>query len=117
MLGNFNNVISLRLKDPDTMKFFSDSVLTTRMQSVMRSQSTSSDDDDPLSVSANLGERLVEEEVQMVPPQVLGMLPNLEFFAMVSGGTLLKGRIPILVDRVEPPSEGGRGKLNSTARR
>lgn len=117
VLGNFNNVISLRLKDPDTMKFFSDSVLTTRMQSVMRSQSTSSDDDDPLSVSANLGERLVEEEVQMVPPQVLGMLPNLEFFAMVSGGTLLKGRIPILVDRVEPPKEGGRGKLNSAARR
>ena len=101
VLGNFNNVVSLRLKDPETMKFFSDSVPKTRMQSVVRSQSTSSDDDEPLSVSANLGERLVEEETQMVPPEILGLLPNLEFFAMVSGGTLLKGRIPILVDKVE----------------
>ena len=101
VLGNFNNVISLRLKDPETMKFFSDAVPMTRTQSITRSQSTSSDEDEPLAVSANLSERLVEEEVSMVPSQVLGMLPNFEFFAMISGGTILKGRIPVLVDHVE----------------
>lgn len=101
VLGNFNNLIALRLKDPETRAFFSDSLPKTRMQSIMRSQSTASDDDDPLSVRSSLGERLTEEEICMVPPEILGMLPNMEFFAMVSGGTLLKGRIPILVDHAE----------------
>jgi conjugal transfer pilus assembly protein TraD len=32
----------------------------------------------------------------MVPADVLGKLPNLQYFASVSGGRLIKGRFPIL---------------------
>ena len=42
-----------------------------------------------------------ETEVPVVEPAVLGCLPDLEFFAQVSGGRLIKGRIPILTD-VDP---------------
>jgi conjugal transfer pilus assembly protein TraD len=32
----------------------------------------------------------------MVPADVLGKLPNLQYFAAVSGGRIIKGRFPIL---------------------
>ena len=38
----------------------------------------------------------MEEEAELVPPQVLGMLPDLEYFASLSGGKIFKGRLPIL---------------------
>ncbi len=43
----------------------------------------------------NQGERLMEEEADLFPAQLLGMLPNLEYIAKISGGTP-KGRLPIL---------------------
>lgn len=49
-----------------------------------------------MTASANSGERLMEEEAELVPPQVLGMLPDLEYFASLSGGKIFKGRLPIL---------------------
>lgn len=33
---------------------------------------------------------------ERVPADVLGKLPNLQYFASVSGGRLLKGRFPII---------------------
>jgi conjugal transfer pilus assembly protein TraD len=38
----------------------------------------------------------------MVPADVLGKLPNLQYFASVSGGRIIKGRFPILDP--DPPS-------------
>ena len=32
----------------------------------------------------------------MVPAEVLGKLPNLQYFASVSGGRIIKGRFPII---------------------
>lgn len=46
--------------------------------------------------TGNHGERLMEEEGDMFPPQLLGQLPNLEYIAKLSGGRVIKGRIPIL---------------------
>ena len=40
----------------------------------------------------SLTERLSEEEVPIFEPQFLGMLPNLEFIASLSGGHIIKGR-------------------------
>ena len=33
---------------------------------------------------------------ELVPADVLGKLPNLQYFASVSGGRIVKGRFPIL---------------------
>ncbi|MCV2219865.1 hypothetical protein [Thauera sp. Sel9] len=33
---------------------------------------------------------------EMVPADVLGKLPNLQYFASVSGGRIIKGRFPII---------------------
>jgi conjugal transfer pilus assembly protein TraD len=39
----------------------------------------------------------------MVPADVLGKLPNLQYFASVSGGRIIKGRFPILDPDADEP--------------
>jgi conjugal transfer pilus assembly protein TraD len=96
VLGNINNLISLRVTDAETQKYICDSLPTTRVKYVMQTQGTNSANDTGQAHSGNIGERLMEEEVEMIPPQILGQLPDLEFFARLVDGRLLKGRIPIL---------------------
>ena len=98
VLGNINNLYALRVIDKETQEFVTDNLPKTRIKHVMRSQGTSSQSETPLMFSANTGERLVEEEGDLFPPQLLGMLPNLEYIAKISGGLILKGRLPILTD-------------------
>jgi conjugal transfer pilus assembly protein TraD len=46
--------------------------------------------------SSNYSTQLTESFEEMVPADVLGKLPNLQYFASVSGGRIIKGRFPIL---------------------
>ncbi|MBZ0134632.1 MAG: hypothetical protein K8D98_01790, partial [Rhodanobacter sp.] len=41
-------------------------------------------------------ESVKQTEVALVDAPIMGILPNLEFFAKVAGGAVYKGRIPIL---------------------
>lgn len=98
VLGNINNTITLRIIDNDTQEYITQNLPLTRIKYVMRSQDQGSHADNPLNHSGSQGERLVEEEAPLFQPQILGMLPNLEFIAKISGGKIIKGRLPILVD-------------------
>lgn len=95
-LGNFNNMICLRLQSKESMEYFSETCMKTKINYVMHTQSTSITADDPMTASANSGERLMEEEAELVPAQVLKLLPDLEYFASLSGGKIFKGRLPFL---------------------
>ena len=44
-----------------------------------------------------IGEKLTETESPLFPPELLGMLPDLEFIANLSGGKVIKGRYPLIV--------------------
>ena len=48
---------------------------------------------------------------EMVPADVLGKLPNLQYFASVSGGRIIKGRFPIL----DPDADSCRAPGKATA--
>lgn len=98
VLGNINNTIALRVKDTDTQEFITKALPTTRIKYVMRTQGQNTIADQPIMHGGNQGERLMEEEVELFPAALLGMLPNLEFVANISGGQFFKGRIPILRD-------------------
>lgn len=98
VLGNVNNTIALRIQDDETKKFLVDKIPKTRIKTIMRSQSQSTDNANPIAYSGGIDERLMEEEGDLFAPQLLGMLPNLEFLATISGGTVYKGRVPILID-------------------
>lgn len=95
-LGNLNNVISLRVIDPDTQEYVTSKLVKTRIKHVMRTQGTGTNSEDPHYFSGNVGERLMEEEGDLISPQLLNMLPDLEYFAFLAGGNVIKGRIPIL---------------------
>ncbi|MGP9797048.1 conjugative transfer system coupling protein TraD [Halomonas sp. 86] len=96
VLGNINNTIALRVKDTETQEFITAGLPPTRVKYVMRTQGQNTLADQPIMHGGNQGERLMEEESELFPAALLGMLPNLEFVANISGGQFVKGRIPIL---------------------
>jgi conjugal transfer pilus assembly protein TraD len=96
VLGNINNLIALRALDDVTQKYVTDSLPKTRIKTIMRTHGSTTHSANPWLYTGNIGERLIEEEVDLFPPALLGELPNLEYIAKVSGGRVLKGRLPIL---------------------
>ena len=97
VLGNLNNLIILRTLDTKTQEYVTDGWPKTRVKYVMRTQGQNTDSSEPILHGGNQGERLMEEEADLMPPPLLGMLPNLEYVAKISGGRIVKGRVPILV--------------------
>lgn len=96
VLGNINNTISLRVLDNETQLYMTESLPKTRLKYVMRTQGQNTDSSQPIMHGGNQGERLMEEEADLFPAPLLGMLPNLEYIAKISGGRIIKGRLPIL---------------------
>lgn len=95
-LGNLNNMISLRVLDNKTQEYVSEGLVKTRIRSISHAQGSSTDGSESTLHSGSVGERMMEEEVAPFPAELLGSLPNLEFIAKVSGGRIIKGKIPIL---------------------
>ncbi|MBT9596989.1 MAG: conjugal transfer protein TraD, partial [Vitreoscilla sp.] len=59
--------------------------------------------------SASYSTQLTESFEEMVPADVLGKLPNLQYFASVSGGRIIKGRFPILNPDFDRPAATATG--------
>ena len=97
LLGNLNNRISLRCIDPETQRFITESLPKTKIMSIQRSQGLSTTVSEPVPRGGSLTERMSEEEVPIFEPQLLGMLPNLEFIASLSGGHIIKGCYPLIL--------------------
>ncbi len=94
MLGNINNTFALRIVDGETQEYIADNLPKTRLKYVMRTQGQNSDGKEPIMHGGNQGERLMEEEADLFPAQLLGMLPNPEYIAKISGGTIVKAVCP-----------------------
>jgi conjugal transfer pilus assembly protein TraD len=65
--------------------------------------------------SSSYSTQLSESFEEMVPADVLGKLPNLQYFASVSGGRIIKGRFPILDP--DPPSSSSAPAATAEATR
>ena len=94
-LGNLNNLIALRTKDRPTQDFVVETFGKTAIHTVRVGLSHGAD--------AHLGDfsssystQLTESFEEVVPADILGKLPNLQYFASVSGGRIIKGRFPII---------------------
>jgi conjugal transfer pilus assembly protein TraD len=103
-LGNLNNLIALRTKDRPTQDFVVETFGKTAIHTVRTGLSYGAD--------AHLGDfssshskQLTESFEEMIPADVLGKLPNLQYFASVSGGRVIKGRFPILDTESPGPDE------------
>ena len=82
---------------------------TTRVHHVEHSQNSSISADSPHEHSGSLSRAACGRRGAPLPPQLFGCLPSLEYVAILSGGTVLKGRIPLLVraneNKGHPPQE------------
>jgi conjugal transfer pilus assembly protein TraD len=107
VLANLNNLIALRVLDAETQAYITESLPKIRLKTVMRTQASSTQSDNPLLYSGNAGERLIEEEGELLPPALLGHLPNLEYIGRLAGGRTIKGRLPILVASRATQATGG----------
>jgi len=94
-LGNLNNLIALRSKDRPTQDFIVETFGKTAIHTLRVGLNNASD--------AHLGDftsayssQLTESMEELIPADILGKLPNLQYFASVSGGRIIKGRFPIL---------------------
>ena len=94
-LGNLNNLFALRTKDRPTQDFVVETFGKTGIHTMRVGRNLGAD--------THLGDWSSGQSVQItdameerIPADMLGKLPNLQYFAQVSGGRLIKGRFPIL---------------------
>lgn len=99
IIASTNNFISFRCADTPTQERVVAQVPMTKVRYVMRTQGFNASNEDIDGLGANIGERLMEEEADMFPKELMGQLPDLEYVASFAGGKLVKGRIPILTRR------------------
>jgi conjugal transfer pilus assembly protein TraD len=85
-----------RIGNPETRKRISEHFGEVMIKTVVRSQSNSTSSDDPTKFSGSASESEEEERLPLVPQEVLGKIPTLEYFAWNAGGRIVKGRLPIL---------------------
>ncbi len=107
-LGNLNNLIAMRSKDRPTQDFIVETFGKTAIHS-MRVGLGHGADTHVGDFSSSYSTQLSESFEEMVPADVLGKLPNLQYFASVSGGRIIKGRFPIL----DPDAPGAKQRSGS----
>ena len=95
-LGNLNNLIALRSKDRLTQDFITETFGKTYIRNVDVTMSTGQDQN-VVDFSGSFSKRLTSSREEAVPSDILGKLPNCQYFASIGGGRLVKGRIPILL--------------------
>jgi conjugal transfer pilus assembly protein TraD len=96
-LGNLNNVICLRVKDPDMADWIATSFGKTAARDVRVTHSTGSGSSKSFTeFSGSTSRSLAETEIPFVSPDLLTRLPGLQYFAFLAGSTLYKGRLPLL---------------------
>ncbi len=96
VLGNLNNMIVLRTIDGDTQTYVAESMPMTYVRHIEYGQATDVKTASAFDFGYRITESVKQTEVALVDAPIMGILPNLEFFAKVAGGAVYKGRIPIL---------------------
>lgn len=99
ILANLNNYIVLRTPDPGTQDFLMRRIPKTIVKTTQRAHGVSTSAHTLTAQAGNVSEREVEQEVELVPKELLGSLPSGEFFGIVSGGHVIKGRVPLLLEK------------------
>ncbi|MDO8826059.1 conjugative transfer system coupling protein TraD [Methylophaga sp.] len=97
VIGNCNNLITLRIKDGETQKFVVETFGQTYIKTVQQSISSGVNSAENFAhYSGNSGQSLTFSEHDLFPQHLLGHLPNFHYIASIAGGRVIKGRLPII---------------------
>lgn len=95
--GNFNNLIMLRVKEPETAEVLTKQLPKVRVNELMR-VSGANDSSNPgsgVDFSSKNEDRLSTREMDMIDPHNIITLPKGQAFALIEGGQLYKIRMPL----------------------
>ncbi|MGR3807781.1 type IV conjugative transfer system coupling protein TraD [Pasteurella testudinis] len=97
VIGNFNTLIMLRVKEPATAELLTKQLHdVTILQSIVMSGTTdSSNPDDDKHFTSNTGDRITQKQVPMLVPANITNLPKGQAFALLEGSKLWKIRMPL----------------------
>jgi conjugal transfer pilus assembly protein TraD len=97
MLGNFNNLVAMRLKDKGTQEFAVETFGESYVQSkeVTRSTSTNTKTN-AAHFTGTIGEKTTDSLETVIPMDTFVRMPNWQYVASVSGGRIVKGRLSII---------------------
>jgi conjugal transfer pilus assembly protein TraD len=97
VVGNCNNLITLRIKDGDTQQFVVETFGQTYIKTVQQNISSAVNSaENIINYSGNSGQSLSFGEHDLFPQHLLGHLPNFHYIASIAGGRVIKGRLPII---------------------
>ena len=88
---------NLRTKDRLTQEFVAETFGRTYIANTAATLTNVSDTAHPGHFTAGASRQITASREEIIPCDVLGKLPNCEFFASLAGGRLIKGRTPILI--------------------
>ena len=97
VLANCNNVYALRTIDANTQEYLAESIPEVEIRKYeveYRQNAQGADWIDGF--GGMVGEKSAVEKESMFPAPMFGQLPTLHYFARLSGGRFVKGKIPIL---------------------
>ena len=97
VLGNINNILTLRIKDQDTIEYIAAKLPLTKIKYIMHTQGSNSQPS-TIEFGGNIGERLMEEEQPYLPASILSSLPDLHMLYIGAEGHITKVKIPIISD-------------------
>ena len=106
ILANLNNFFALRCNDLETQTFLMNRIPKTHICTTVKAHGVSTSAKNLIAEGGSVSERVTEEEADLVPAPLLSALPNCEYFGVVAGGHVIKGRIPILVETAQDFKEG-----------
>jgi conjugative coupling factor TraD (TOL family) len=97
IIGNFNNIIMLRVKNEMTARILTDQLPKVSVYKKMpESRVTDNNDPDtPIDFVSQNSDRFSETDEDMITPADIVALPKGQAFALIEGGQLYKLRIPL----------------------
>lgn len=97
VIGNFNNLIMMRVKNIETAQILTDQLPMIRVLTKVAGSMSSDghEDDGPAAFTSRNEDKLQETEAETVTPADLVQLPKGQAFALIEGGQLWKIRIPL----------------------
>jgi len=97
MVGNFNNLVAMRVLDPKTQEFVAGTLGETYVIAGQTIKGTTSSTEKNIThFSGSVQERITESTELIMPSDMLGQMPNWQYIAKFSGGRFVKGRLPII---------------------
>src|SRR5699024_4413421 len=96
VLGNTNNLIALRVIDAETQKYVEEQLDEVTLKTLTHDYKAGAGIGNPTDFDASYSESMSTETGALFNANMLGQLPNMHYLARLTGGRIVKGRLPLM---------------------